>query len=190
MTKINKDFVVGIVGAAAGLIGVGYAVGIRTKLGKSYERLDLAINNVADNIDVDISEAIVNEAVEKAVATEAKRAVEKATTEVLTELKKDIHTKAAAAVESEYETVREKVLAGVTDSAAKIDVVRVRRDVEKAAEKAVMDKLDVNMEDILKRFNDELHNTGRIYQSIANALSTNITRPSNNNNGEFVFRLN
>ena len=188
MKKFNSDIVVGILGVTAGILGVGYAIGTKTKLGKAYDRLDLAINDVADNMDIDISEAIINEAVEKAVAAEAKKAVEKATNEVLAELKKDIHAKAAAAVEGEYATVRESVLAEITESAAKIDVVRVRRDVEAAAEKAVLDKLDVNMEGILNRFNDGLNNTGRIYQSIANAMSGGMTR--SNNNGEFVFRLN
>ena len=174
---INGDFLFGVCGCVVGLIGVGYAVGTHTKLSKISERLDNSINDLADNMEIDIPEEIVNKAIENAVKIESKRAVEKATNETISSLKKEIRSEVQTAVNKEYETIK--------DSAAKIDVSRVRRDVEAAAKEAALEKFDDNLDDILEKFNDSLTSTSKIYSSIREA----ITRSSDSGK-EFVVRLN
>ena len=89
------------------------------------------------------------------------------------------------AVNKEYETIKDSVLKEIKDSAAKIDVSRVRRDVEAAAKEAALEKFDDNLDDILEKFNDSLTSTSKIYSSIREA----ITRSSDSGK-EFVVRLN
>ena len=174
---INSDFLFGVCGCVVGLIGVGYAVGTHTKLSKISDRLDNSINDLADNMEIDIPEEIVNKAIDNAVKIESKRAVEKATNETISALKKEIRSEVQTAVNKEYETIK--------DSAAKIDVSRVRRDVEAAAKEAALEKFDDNLDDILEKFNDSLTSTSKIYSSIREA----ITRGSDSGK-EFVVRLN
>ena len=96
----NND-VVNFLVCATGLIGIGYAICAHTKLSKVSERLERSIDDLASDTEIDIPEDLVNKAVEKAVQTEARRAVERATTETIAALKKDIHAEVQKAVDKE-----------------------------------------------------------------------------------------
>lgn len=165
------DNVVGVVGAAVGLIGVGYALATRSKMAKISENLERSIDDLASRTPVDIPASMIERATEKAVAAEVKLAVSKATDAAMTEIKRDVHKQVSDAVESEYSTLKETVLKELTEEASKIDLKRVRYDVEASAKKMALEKFDDNLDDILKDFNDNLENTSKIYKSIANTLS-------------------
>lgn len=182
---IDGSTLFGVFGCAVGLLGVGYAIGTNSKLSKISERLNLAIDDIADGTEIDIPEEVVSKAVDQAVQTQAKRAVERATTETISSLKKDIRSEVRKAIDEEYENLKDSVLKEITASAAKIDANRVRRDVEEAAKEAALEKFDDNLDDILEKFNDNLTNTSKIYSSIREA----ITRGTDNGK-EFVVRLN
>lgn len=182
----NKDAFMATMGFAVGLLGLGYAIGTHNKMTKISNRLELTIDQLADNMEIDIPDCIVDQAVEKAVADAAKKAVDKATNEAIAALKKDIHAKVSTTVEKEYESIRETVLKKATDEAAKIDTARVRRDIEKAAKEAALSKFNDNMDDILEQFNVNLGNLSKIYNSMAGvATRTSLVDPSK----EFVFRV-
>lgn len=168
----NKfDNLVGMLGAALGLVGIGYALGTHSKMSKISDKLDISIEDLANKTPVDIPESMIERATEKAVAIEVKNAVSKATDVVLKDVKRDIHKQVSDVIESEYSSIKDTVLEQATEEAAKIDVKRVRADVEKAAKEAVLEKLDDNMDHILENFNDQLKNTSRIYNSIADTMT-------------------
>lgn len=179
------DNLVGFGGAAIGMIGIGYALATRSKMNKIGEKLDIAIEELAGKTPVDIPDSMIERATEKAVAVEVKNAVSKATDVVIKEVKRDIHKQVSDAIESEYSSIKESVLEEVTEEVAKIDVKRVRSDVEKAAKEAVLDKLDTSMDGILENFNDQLKNTSRIYNSIADTMTK-----YKSNEGGTVLRIN
>ena len=133
----NNSIITAVIGAT-GLIGIGYGIACHTKLAKISERLDKSIDSLADNIEIDIPEEMVNKAVERAVNNEARKAVERATSEALTELKRDIRREVRTAVDKEYESIKDNVLKEATVAASKIDVAKVRRDIERAAEEAAL----------------------------------------------------
>ena len=184
MANFNKDTIIGVIGVVAGLLGVGYAIGTHSKLAKISERLDTSIDELANDMEFDIPEGMINKAIEKAAAIEAKKAVQAATEEALKELKKDIHTNVSLAVDKEYETIKDSVLKEITASASKIDANRIRREIEESAKKVALEKFDDNLEDILEKFNENLNNTSRIYNSIAGAM----TRTTDAGK-ELVFKL-
>lgn len=159
----------------AGLVGIGYAIGTHTKMAKISERLDRSINDLADNMEIDIPEKLIDKAVEEAAKNEARRAVEEATKEVINQIKNDIHTKVQREVDKEYDSIKDSVLKEITVSASKIDTSKVRKDVEEAAKKAVLDKFDDNLDDILEKFNKDLDNTSKIYSSIRDAITKEST---------------
>lgn len=172
---MNKNNIIDILFGIAGLFGIGYAIGTHTKMAKIAERLDRSIDDLAAGTEIDISETLINKAVEKAAKDEAKRAVETATKEAIEQVKKDIHAKIQQEVEKEYDSIKDSVLKEITVSASKIDTNRVRRDVEEAAKKAALDKFDDNLDDILEKFNDNLTNTSKIYSSIRDAITKEST---------------
>lgn len=180
----SRDTLMAILGCAMGLLGIGYGIAMHTKLYKISDRLDKSIDELAGGMEIDIPKALIDQAVEKAVAAEAKTAVTRATGEVIGEMKRDIRDKVTLAVDKEYDAIKDKVLQEVTEAASKIDVARVRRDVEQAAERAAQEKFDDNLDEILRKFNENLSNTSRIYSSIAGAMVKG-TEPGK----ELVFRV-
>lgn len=182
---IDGSTLFGVLGCAAGLLGIGYAIGTNSKLSKISERLDLAIDDIADDTEIDIPEKMISKAVDRAVQTQAKKAVELATTETIFSLKKDVRSEVRKAIDKEYENLKDSVLKEITTSAAKIDISRVRRDVEEAAKEAALEKFDDNLDDILEKFNDNLSNTSKIYSSIREAITRGV-----DGGKEFVVRLN
>lgn len=183
MAKSND--IISILFGVAGLVGIGYAIGTHTKLAKVSERLDRSINDIADNMEFDIPEELISKAVDAAVNTEARKVVNRATNETISELKRDVRSEVQRAIDKEYDNLKDTVLKEITVQASKIDVSRVRRSVEEAAEQAALDKFDDNLDDILEKFNDNLTNTSKIYSSIRDA----ITKDSDSRK-EFVVRLN
>lgn len=181
---MTKNDVFGIVFGFTGLVAIGYAIGTHTKMAKISERLNQSINDLSDNMEFDIPEKLIDKAVEEAAKNEARRAVEEATKEVINQIKNDIHTKVQREVDKEYDSIKDSVLKEITVSASKIDTSKVRKDVEEAAKKAVLDKFDDNLDDILEKFNKDLENTSKIYGSIREAL----TKDSSSSKG-FVVRL-
>lgn len=183
MNKSND--IVNILFGVAGLIGVGYAIGAHTKMAKVSERLDRKIDELSDDMEFDIPEEIINKAIDKAVQNETKRVVAIAANDALKEVKKDFHSQIKAAIDSEYNNLKDSVLKKITEEAAKIDTARVRRSVEEAAKEAALEKFDDNLDDILEKFNNDLDNTSRIYSSIRKTITA-----SNDSGKEFVVRLN
>lgn len=180
----SNNSIINTVIGIAGLIGIGYAISTHNKMTKVSKRLELTIDQLAEDMTIDIPQTMVEKAVEKAVHTEAKKAVEKATAEALAELRRDIRANVTAAVDKEYETIKDSVLKETAVAASKINVDRVRRDVEAAAEKMALEKFEVNLDGILDKFNDNLSNTSKIYSSIAGAM----VRPAESGK-EVVFRV-
>ena len=164
------DNMLGMIGGAIGLIGIGYALGTHSKMAKISEKLELSIDDLAIQSPVDISDSLIERATEQAVAREVKDAVGKVTDAALKDVKRDIHKQVSDAIESEYTDIKGEVLEEVKNEEAKLDVKRVRADVEKAAKEAVLEKLDTNMDDILENFNAQLNSTSRIYNSIADTM--------------------
>jgi hypothetical protein len=181
MSKI--DVCIGVGGLAAGLIAIGYAIGTHSKMARVSKTLDCSIDDLAKNTNVDIPEAMVKRAVERAVESEAARAVTRATHMAVQEIKADIHKQVTTAVEKEYDRIKDSVLREITDEASKISVDRVRAEVESEAKKKALEKFDVSLDGILTNFNDNLKNTSKIYSSIANSIT------KQNDGKEFVFKV-
>lgn len=165
------DGLVGLVGATLGLVGVGYALGTRSKMAKISEKLDQSIDDLAGKMPIDIPSSMIERAVEKAVSEQVKQAVSKATDDVIIDIKKDMRKQVGDAVEESYSDVKGAVLEELVNAAAKIDVKRVRADIEKAAKEQALEKFDDNLDDILENFNGQLKNTSKIYTSIADSMT-------------------
>lgn len=176
------DSFVGLLGVSFGLVGIGYAACMHTKMAQISENLNHSIDDLASHTPVDIRDDMIERAVEKAVTLEVKQAVSKATERALVDVKKDIHKQISDAVEEEYSDIKDVVLKELIDEAAKIDTKRVRADVERAAKEHALEKFDDSLEDILDDYKSNLESVSKIYKSFADALT-----PTNNK--ETVLRI-
>ena len=162
---MNKDItnkVAGLIGFGVGMIGIGYAVGTKSKMEKIADKLDKSIDELSNDAPIDISDTVVKEAVRKAAEKEVRYTVRKITE---TETRKQV----SAIVDSEYSNIKDAVLTEVTNSAAKIDVNRVRGEVEKAAKAQALKKFDDNLDEIMTDYKNNLSNVTKIYKSFADA---------------------
>lgn len=180
----KHDNFVGLLGVTFGLIGIGYAMGTHSKMARISEKLDRSIEDLASDVTIDIPNDMIERAVEKAVAAEAKQAVSKATDAAIVAVKRDIHKQVTDAVESEYSNIKDTVLEELVTEASKIDAKRVRADVERAAKEIALEKFDDNLDEILQKHNDELANVTKIYKAIADTVA-----PAKSNDNEVVLRL-
>lgn len=80
--RINADSFVGVGICILGLVGVGYAIGVHSKMKVMCDRLDTSIDNLANNTEIDIPAKVIDQAVQNAVERESYSAVKRATEEV------------------------------------------------------------------------------------------------------------
>lgn len=173
MNNSTFDMIIGVSLSMVGLVGVGYAIGTKSKMNKICEKLDTSIDNLASDININIPDAMIDKAVKKAIKNKTEEAVDYAVSEVTKDFKNDIHTRVSTAVESEYLNIKDKVLDEITNRVADIDEKRLRNDVYSAAKAKAIEKFDDNLDDILEKFNNDLENVSKIYKSIANTFTKN-----------------
>lgn len=181
---MNKNNTFNTIISIIGLLGIGYAVSTHSKMSKISEKLDKSINDLVNDTKIYIPDKLIDEAVEKHVAEEVKKAVVKAANDAVYEVKHDISKTVSAAVNAEYDRVQESVLKEITASAARIDVDKVRRDVESAAEREAIKKFDANLDDILRSFKNNLENTSKTCDMFRSMVMN-----GSNQNREFVLKL-
>ena len=164
MNKSIFNTILGIAGAA----GITYAITMHTKYAKVGERLDVALNDLAGSIEIDVSDVIINQAVEKAVNTAVKDAITKATNEAVAEVRTDIRRKVGEAVNKEYESVKDSVLSEITTAAAKIDVEKVQKSIEEKAEKIALKDFEAKLDGVVEKFKNDWNTAAKVCSTIQN----------------------
>lgn len=169
--KNNYDFIIGISGFAVGLLGVGYAIGKHNKMNDICARLDKSINEIADDMEINLPDTIVNASVNKAVEKEAEIAVKRAIKQITYDIERDISAEVKNAVVSKSQDIKKAVAEEISKQVSRIRIEDMKAEVIEKAKIEVSDKLDKNLDGILEKFNDDLDNVSKIYKSIANAMS-------------------
>lgn len=171
MKDSSLELIVGIGIVLAGMTGIGYAIGTRSKMNNLCEKLDMSINSLANDIPVDIPEKMVSKAIESAVQREVAAAVKKAADEVVAAAERDIRREVNIEVERQYTTISDGVSDEVANRVARIDESKLRKEVIEKAKKQIADKFDDKLDGLLEEFNGNLQNVGKIYTSIAKSFS-------------------
>lgn len=162
--RINADSFVGVGICILGLVGVGYAIGVHSKMKVMCDRLDTSIDNLANNTEIDIPAKVIDQAVQKAVERESYSAVKRATEEVVADAKREIESRVGTAVKAQYDAISD----GVADQ---IDESKLKKEVVQKAKEQIAEKFDDKLDDLLEEFNGNLQNVGKIYKSIARSFS-------------------
>ncbi len=169
--KTNLDSFVGVGICVLGLVGVGYAVGVRSRMKSMCDKLDITIDRLANDTDIDIPDKIIDQAVQRAVERESYNAVKRATDEVTCDIKQEIESRVGAAVKQQYTIISDSVTDQIAKNVAKIDETRLKKEVVQKAKEQIAEKFDDKLDGLLEEFNGNLQNVGRIYKSIAKSFS-------------------
>ena len=168
--KLNSDslFSFGVFGL--GLIAIGYAIGVHSRMKAVADKLDTSIDKIANDAEVEIPSKLIEHAVQKAVDRESYTAVRRATDVVVESLKREISDQVSTAVKASYDSIADNVTSEIAKNVAKIDEARLKKEVVAKAKEQIVEKFDDKLDDLLEEFNGNLQNVSRIYKSIAKSF--------------------
>lgn len=169
--KVNSETVVSFGVFGLGLVAIGYAIGLHSRMKAIANKLDTSIDRIASEAEIDIPAKVIDSAVQKAVDREAYTAVKRATDTAVDDIKREITERVHSAVESKYETIADGVTSEIAKSVAKIDETRLKKEVVAKAKEQIAEKFDDKLDDVLDEFNGRLKDVNRIYSSIAKSFS-------------------
>ena len=171
--KFDINILVGLGGVAVGLVGIGYAIGSRKKLNDISERLDTKIDEISWNLesDVKIEKSVVEEAIDRAVERRVTREVDREVRRVADNTRRTIDSEVRSSIRAVYPDIRKSVTDKITSEVAKISAKDLENDIREEAKQKVVEKFEGQLDDILEKFNSDLMNVSKIYESIAKKLS-------------------
>ena len=161
--KLNSDTLLSFGVFGLGLVAIGYAVGIHSRMKAVADKLDTSIDKIANDTEVEIPSKLIEQAVQKAVDRESYTAVRRATDVVVNSLKKEIGDQVSTAVKASYDSIADGVTSEIAKNVAKIDEARLKREVVTKAKEQIAEKFD-------DKLDDNLQNVGKIYKSIAKSF--------------------
>lgn len=171
MKNFDWDLVVGFAGFVVGLVGVGYAAGTRSKMNQVSKKLDASVDDLVHNTKIDIPNELIERSVERSVEMKTRAAIDASVSKAMQKADGIIRSSVSSAIESQYMSLKDRVLGEMTKRVSSINEDRLRDDVYAAAKEKAVEKFDANLDDILEKFNGDLENVGKIYKSIANVMT-------------------
>lgn len=156
-----------------GVASIVYALYTTHKMKSVCAKLDKSIDDVASNVKVDISDVLIDTAVEKAVEREAGVAVKRATDKAVKDIENDISKEVKSAVREHYSDLKEDVAKEMRKKVGEIDVTEIKEEVVEKAKNQLAEKFDGSLDGLLDKFNGDLDNVSKIYRSIAKSIANN-----------------
>ena len=120
---------------------------------------------------IDIPEAMIERAVDSAVAKSMDTHMSYATRGVISKFEREISSHVKTAVTSAYGELKESVATEMRRQVGRIDIDDIKDEVVEKAKDEAIEKLNDNLDSILDKFKLELNSMAKIHQSIADAFS-------------------
>lgn len=182
----NFEAYIGFGTLAAGLIGIGYAIGTNRKMHQLSNRLDTSLSKIAADNEVYISDELIDEyvrtAVKKNVEQQVRSAIATASRSAVSEVKLEMATRILEAVDNEYSDLSKSVKKKLADQVAAIDIYSLKHKIRNTAKELVLEKLEAEVdkikdaadekfneavEEVVEGINDKLSSVTKIYEAIA-----------------------
>jgi hypothetical protein len=169
LEKENQKLKAGrIFGVVLAIGSVAAAVYCGKKLKDVMGVVNSAITDVSNLTYIDVQQAVVDKAVERAAANAANKAV-KATEGLMRDTVSAAVTNAVTNAKGQLKSaVTEKIAMEV----ALIDKSELVEEIEEQAKQLIVDKFEGKLDGIAADFSRNLENVGKIYQSIAESMSS------------------
>lgn len=174
MNTNNSGLIFGIslIGVAVlGGVGFGFYKGYK-KIEEIDARINKTVDDVAKGVEVSVDDAIIREAVEKAVEREVKVKVERSCNTAIELVQHDISASVNKAVEEKLEAISGDVDFEIKKQIAEIDISKAKEKVIREASDKAAAKFDTELNDIIRSHKDTLSNVSKIYQSISDTIAT------------------
>lgn len=162
--KLKAGRIFGYVLAAA---SVAAAIYCGKKLKDVMGVVNSAVTDVSSLTYIDVQQAVVDKAVEKAAQNAAGKAV-KATEGLMCSM---VEKAVTSAVVNAKEPLKQAVTDKIAREVAMIDKSELTKAIETEAKQLIVDKFEGKLDGIASDFSRNLENVGKIYQSIAETMT-------------------
>ena len=156
-----------IIGVLTVIGGVCYAGYLHSKIDKLSSMIDVAVDDLSSKTQVNISDAVLDLAVQKAVDRE----VGYISNRITRDLNLEIRTQVKHTVNASSSDIKNSVSAEIASQVKNIDISDMEREVVNKAKDAVAEKFDRKLDSLLDDFNDNLNNVRKIYSSIEKSIA-------------------
>ena len=168
LEKENKRLLAGrVIGGLMVVGSVVAAVYCGKKLKDVMGIVNSAVTDVSNLTYIDVQQAVVDKAVERAAANAAGKAVK--ATEGL--MRDTVATAVSNAVTNAKGPLKQAVTDKIAMEVALIDKSELVSDIEEQAKQLIVDKFEGKLDGIASDFSRNLENVGKIYQSIAESMT-------------------
>lgn len=167
MEKENRRLKAGkVLGWVLSGVSIVAAVYCGKKLHDVLGVVNSAVTDVSSLTYIDVQQAVVDKAVEKAAAQAAHRAV-KATESHMVET---VGAAVSACVSDNKASIKKLVTEKIAREVAAIDKSELEADITEKAKELIIEKFEGKLDGIASDFSRNLENVGKIYQSIAESM--------------------
>ena len=161
--KLKAGRIVGYILAGASVVAAVYC---GKKLKDVMGVVNSAVTDVSSLTYIDVQQAVVDKAVEKAAQNAAGKAV-KATEGLMTSM---VERAVTSAVVNAKEPLKQAVTEKMAREIAMIDKSELTEAIEESAKAMILEKFEGRLDGIAADFSRNLENVGKIYQSIAETM--------------------
>lgn len=185
MSNSNNDFF-GAIGILLGLGTICFFGWQSNKMYHTAKKLDLSIDDIASKQTVDIQEAIVNKAIEKAVNREVAENVRDSVSGITRKIRSEMVDAIRKDVKTKYKEICDETSAVISKEVARLDIQDLKDQVKDEAKDKILEKLndeldgaasraqekfDGKFDELLDSYTSQLSSTTKIYDTIADKLT-------------------
>lgn len=147
--------------------GAGYIGYTQKKINELSGMVNVAVDNLAEKVEVTISEDMLDAAVQKAVDREVRYISQRLNNELHAEIRGQVKK----SVEVSSTDIKASVRTEIERQVKNIDISDMEREIVNRAKDAVADKFDRKLDNLLEEYNENLQNVKKIYGSIAKSIA-------------------
>ena len=120
------------------------------------ESLKKKVDGIANSLDVDVPDEIVEAALKKAAETETKRSIDATSREIISEYRSTMRAEVRKSVDLAYENTKTDVKKELTRQIENIDISGIKREIINDVKDRVKEELDDAIDKIKGKFEDDL----------------------------------
>lgn len=169
MLSSKNLVIVSLVSSAGALVIASYGA---FKMVKAANTLNAKIDDLVNNTVVDIPDAIIETATQRAVDKTAKEVASSAASKIAHEFDDDIRTAVNGAIAKEKESLRSEIKEEIKKKVGNIDISEAKEEVISEAKREVSDRLSNELDGIKAEYNKHLNDVKDIYSSIAKDIKS------------------
>lgn len=162
-----------VVGSVAVGFGVGLAsaaVGTLANVNTTCAKLNVTFDDLSKATNVEISDAVVQEAVKKAAYDKANAVCAQAAQNVTVKIQRDMHEVISDYVEDAYKNVKGDVKNQLRQEIGKLNLKEIRKEVIKEAKEKAAEKFEEDLSTIADKYANNLDDVSKIYSTISDSI--------------------